>query len=119
MQRMKRYNYVLALVKGSAFFYKLANSCSKFNYMFSIMVEGSSFNSLENMKPAIQGYYSSFFYDVEPWRPKVDGLALPTITDLHRADIEMHFSKDEVFKALHQCCGDKAPSLKGMTMAFL
>ena len=31
----------------------------------------------------------------------------------------MHFSEDEVFRTLHQCRGDNAPSLHGMTMAFL
>ena len=53
---------------------KMAPSCLKFNFMSFIMVEGSSYNSLEAMKAAIQDLYSSIFSVFEPWRPKVDDL---------------------------------------------
>jgi len=33
--------------------------------------------------------------------------------------IEINFSEEEVFKALHDCYGDKSPGLDGMTMVFL
>ena len=31
----------------------------------------------------------------------------------------MHFSEDEVYKSLHQSCGDKAPGQDSKTMAFM
>lgn len=59
--------------RNTSCFHKMANSHRKFNYMSSIMVEGSSYNSLENMKPAIQGYYSPLFCEAERWRQKSTG----------------------------------------------
>jgi len=33
--------------------------------------------------------------------------------------MEMHLSEDQVFRALHECCGDKALGSDDMPMAFL
>jgi len=49
----------------------------------------------------------------------VDGLALPSLTNATKEGLEGHFGKDEIIRALFDCCGDKAPGPDGMTMAFL
>ena len=92
-----------------SFFHKMANSYRKFNYMLSIMVEGSCYDSVDDMKHAVQSFYSSLLYEPDPWRPKVDGLVLPSLTVSQRMDLEILFFEEEVYNALGQCYGDKAP----------
>ena len=56
------------------------------------------------------------FTETEPWRPKGDGLSLPSLPNLV---LEMLFDEEEVTRALYDSCGDKARGLDGMSMAFL
>jgi len=47
---------------------------------------------------------------------KLDDLLVPFLSAT--VGIELNLL-EEVFKALHDCCGDEAPRLDSMTMAFL
>ena len=58
------------------------------------------------MKSSIHGFYNELFYETEPWRPKVDGLSLPSLSTSAREVLEMQFD-EEVIRALHDYCGDK------------
>ena len=91
----------------------------KFNSLSCVVVDGVQYDALPTMKATIYNFYKSLFSESEPWRPKVDTLPLPLLQDSEKEFIEMPFSEEEVTKALLDCCGDKAPELDGMTMAFL
>lgn len=67
----------------------------------------------------IHGFHKSHFSEFEAWRPKVDNLSLPSLPDYDRVGIELNFSDEEVFKAPHDCCGDKSRIPACMTMALL
>ena len=64
--------------------------------------------SIENMKSYIHGFYKELFSDTEPWRPKVDGLSLASLSTSVREVLEMQFDEEEFTRALHDYCGDKA-----------
>ena len=98
----------------------MVNSHCKFNFMPSIMVEGSWYVLMDDMKHAVQGFYSSLFSKPEPWRPKVDGLVflLPSLTDSQRMDLEILLYEEEVQNSRVNV-GDKAPGPHGMTTTFV
>ena len=87
----------------------MTNAHRKFNFMSSIMVEGSCYDSSDDMKHAVQDFYSSHFSKPEPRREKVDGLVLPSLIDPSRMDIEILLFGEEVYNGLHLCCGNKVP----------
>jgi len=91
----------------------------KFNTISSIEVDGICLDSLPEMKSAIWGFYKTLYIKAENWRPLTDGLSLSQIRVVDRDSIELPFTEEEVFKALSECCGDKALGPDGMTMAFL
>jgi len=51
-------------------------------------------------EPAIHDFYKSLFTEHETWRPKADGLFLPSLQDFNRENIDN--------KVLLDYCGDKA-----------
>ena len=44
---------------------------------------------------------------------------MPSLSVSAREGLESDFSEEEIFKTLHDCCGEKSPDPDGMTMAFL
>ena len=44
---------------------------------------------------------------------------MPPLLVSDREGLQLEFSKEEIFKALHDCCGDKSPDPDDMNMAFL
>ena len=81
-----------------------------------MVVDGVQYEVLQDMKSGIHDFCKSLF--TEP-RPKVDCWFLPSLRDFDKDNIEWIFTEEEFNKALLDCCGDKAPGLDGMTMAFL
>jgi len=105
--------------QNTKFFHRTANLRRKFNFMSEVVVDGTRFETAENIKSSVHGFYKELFSETEPWRPKVDGLSLPSLTNEAKEDLEVLFSEEEITRALFDCCGDKAPGPDGMTMAFL
>jgi len=87
--------------------------------MSLVVVDGIRRETVDDLKSAIHGFFKELFTENEPWRPKVDGLFLPSLSNTAREVLERHFDEEETTKALFDCCGDKAPVPDGMTMAFL
>jgi len=105
--------------RNTRFFHRTANSRRRFNFMASVVVDGICCETIENLKTFVHGFFRELFTENEPWRPKVDGLLLPSLSIVAREILERQFDKEEITKALFDCCGDKAPGPDGMTMAFL
>jgi len=77
--------------------------------MSRVEIEGNRYETIDSMKSSIHGFYKKLFFETEPWRPKVEGLSLPSLSTSAREVLEMSFDEEEVTRALHDCCGDKAP----------
>jgi len=105
--------------RNPKFFHGIANLHRKVNFISTIEVDGTRLESLIDMKGAICGFYKALFTETEAWRPLIDGLCRSQLRAVERESIEGSFSEEEVFKALSESCGDKAPEPNGMTMAFL
>jgi len=84
-----------------------------------VIVDGNRFEDWDEMKSSINGFHKSLFTESDAWRPKVDNLRMPSLSVSAREGLQLEFSEEEIFKSLHDCCGDKSPGPDGMTMAFL
>ena len=52
------------------------------------------------------------------WRAKLDGLSFSTLNPNDARNLELPFREEEVFTALNDMEGDKAPGPNGFTLAF-
>jgi len=102
----------LRLGKGDRnrkFFHRTANLRRKFNFMSGVEIEGNRYETIESMKGCIHGFYKKLISETEPWRPQVEGLSLPSLSTTAMEVLEMPFDEEVVIRALHDCCGNKAP----------
>ena len=52
------------------------------------------------------------------WRAEIDGLPFSTLSPEEASSLELPFREEEVFTALNEVDGDKAPSPDGFSIAF-
>jgi len=96
--------------RNTRFFHRVANFRRKFNSMSFVIVDGNRFEDCDEIKSSIHGFYKFLFTESEAWRPKVDNLRMPSLSVFAKKGLQLEFSEEEIFKALHDCCGDKSPS---------
>jgi len=78
--------------------------------MSGVEIEGNRYETIESMKSSIHGFYKKLFSETEPWRPKVEGLSLPSLSTSAKEVLQMPFDEEEVIRPLHNCYGDKVPA---------
>ena len=52
------------------------------------------------------------------WRAEIDGLPFVTLSPEEAGNLEMPFREEEIFMAINEMDGDKAPGPDGFSMAF-
>jgi hypothetical protein len=78
-----------------------------------------TFSAGEDMNRAITGYYKSLYTEEESWRPSIQSMPLPSLSDRSAASLVIPFSEEEITKALYDCDNDKAPGPDGFTLEFV
>jgi len=77
--------------------------------MSAMVVDEIHVETIDNKKRSIHGFFRELFTENEPWRPKVEGLSLPSLPNAAKEVLEMQFDEEKITKALFDCCGDKPP----------
>ena len=71
------------------------------------------------MTSGIVGFYEKLYKEPEQWRPRVDGLWLPSL-NMEEADrLVRPFGEEKVSEVVMELRGDKAPGTDGFSIAFL
>ena len=86
--------------RNTKFSHRITNLRRKFNFISAMIVDRICIETIDNMKRSIHGFFRELFTENEPWRPKVDGLSLPSLPDAAREVLEMQFDEEEITKAL-------------------
>ena len=60
----------------------------------------------------------SLLVDPRDWRANVEGLTFSKLEDQEAVRLEKPFTEEEIFVALHELNGEKAPGQDGYTTAF-
>ena len=96
----------------------MANSHIKHNEMTGLKIDEVWYKEGQYMQQGIINAFQSLLVDPRDWRANVDGLTFSKLEDQEVARLEKPFTKKEVFFALHELNGEKAPGLDGHTTAF-
>ena len=70
------------------------------------------------MREGISNAFQSLFSDNMDWRAEIDGLPFASLNPEEASSLEVPFREEEVFIALNEMDGDKAPGPDGFTLAF-
>ncbi|KAJ9680532.1 hypothetical protein PVL29_019761 [Vitis rotundifolia] len=104
--------------KNTGFFHKMANSNRRKNCLKKIKVDGTWLSEDQDIQRGVVRAFQSLLSDPGGWRPSVNNLEFDSIGAEEAARLELMFTVEEVFLALSELNGDKAPGPDGFTLAF-
>ena len=104
--------------RNTFFFHIMVNSHRRRNFMGKIKIEGRWVKEESEIRKGVVNTFQSLLIDPGGWRPNFPSVAISEIGSEFATNVEEPFTEEEVFVALSELNGDKAPSLDGFSMAF-
>ncbi|RVW77035.1 Guanine nucleotide exchange factor SPIKE 1 [Vitis vinifera] len=95
--------------KNTGFFHKMANSNSRRNCLKKIKVRGVWLSDEQDIQRGVVRAYQDLLSDPGGWHPSMSSLEFDSIGREEAARLEEMFSVEEVYLALSELNGDKAP----------
>ncbi|RVX19547.1 Transposon TX1 uncharacterized 149 kDa protein [Vitis vinifera] len=87
-------------------------------FISSLTIRDVRLSKEEELREGIGSYFKSLFEEPRVRRPDVESSLFKTLAALDNETLEGHFSEEEVYKAISELGGDKAPGPDGFTLAF-
>ncbi|RVW55567.1 Transposon TX1 uncharacterized 149 kDa protein [Vitis vinifera] len=104
--------------KNTGFFHKMASAHWRNNFLDRIKINGVELVEEQEVREGIVKTFQHQLREEPGWRADLEGLHLKSL-DLSEAEaLEAPFTEEEIFSALMDMDGDKAPSPDGFTVAF-
>ncbi|KAK3224602.1 hypothetical protein Dsin_004464 [Dipteronia sinensis] len=107
------------LAENSRFFHCVANARRKANYIGDILFDGAVCSNLAQVREGVLNHFKTHYRSKAKARPKIHSLSLRQISDRQNKELEEDFSRDEVWEALSNCDGNKAPGPDGINLNFV
>ena len=104
--------------KNTKFFHKMANAHSRRNQLNRIKVNERCLTEESEIKEEVGRNFQELLIDPGDWKPSIDGLIFERLEVRDVERLEKPFSEEEVFEALADYCGEKAPGPDDFSMAF-
>ena len=104
--------------KNTGFFHKMANSNRRRNCLKKIKINGTWLSEEHDIQRGVVRAFKDLLSDSGGWRPCCNNIEFDSIGDEEAARLEVSFSGDEVFLALSDLNGDKAPGPDGFSLTF-
>ena len=104
--------------RNTGFFHKMANSHRRKNCLSKIKVNGTWLTEEHEIKEGVVGAFKNLLIDPGEWHPSMEGLDFNRIDGEDAARLEEAFTEEEVFSALSDLNGDKAPGPDGFSLSF-
>ncbi|RVW90110.1 Transposon TX1 uncharacterized 149 kDa protein [Vitis vinifera] len=104
--------------RNTGYFHKMANAHRRVNSMVKIKINGTWVSEESDIKEGVVQAFHSLLSETAEWRPRCNGLQVGVLEGENATMLEAPFSEEEVFGALSDLNGDKAPGPDGFTMAF-
>ena len=96
----------------------MASAHRRNNYLERIKINGEWLLEEQEIKEGIASAFQSLLSEDMGWKADIGGLQLDQISQQEAETLERPFSEDEIYVALMEMNGDKAPGPDGFTMAF-
>ena len=104
--------------KNTRFFHKMANSNSRRNCLKKIKVNGNWLSEDQEIQRGVMRAYQDLLSDPGVWHPSMSSMLFDRIGSEEATRLEEMFSMEEVYLALSELNGDKAPGPDGFPIAF-
>ena len=96
----------------------MANSHFKKNTVARIKINGDWISDELELRERIADACRVGLFDDLAWRAEIDRLPFATLSPEEVGNLELPFREEEIFTAIHEMDGDKAPGPDGFSMAF-
>jgi hypothetical protein len=104
---------------NSRYFHACLNSRGKRNFISALKVEEEWLETPVTIRQAVVEYFKDKF-SAEVWsRPRIDGVALPSLLDCDNQNLTRPFGMMEIEKVVKECDGNKSPGPDGFNFAFI
>ncbi|WMV25624.1 hypothetical protein MTR67_019009 [Solanum verrucosum] len=104
--------------KNTKFFHKVANAHKRSNNIDQLMIEDEPVMDPVRIRGEIIEFYQKLFSENTRWRPSINLINCPMITEEEREALQGEFEEQEVFSCLKMCAMDKALGPDGFTMGI-
>ncbi|XP_028058200.1 uncharacterized protein LOC114262057 [Camellia sinensis] len=104
--------------KNTRFFHILASSRQRKNLLDSVKENGVIYDQPDVMKQAVVRYFSQLLSEDWKIRPKLSG-AFVSIGHEESNLLEAEFSDEEIWEAVNDCDGNKAPGSDGFNLSCI
>ncbi|KAK3205564.1 hypothetical protein Dsin_019610 [Dipteronia sinensis] len=101
------------------FFHIMSNVRRKANFLGDLFISGSFCKGPAQVREVVLSFFSGHFKKKVSCRPNWGGLQVSLISMEERLKLEVEFSEDEVWKAVSDCDGNKAPGPDGLNLNFI
>ncbi|KAK3205584.1 hypothetical protein Dsin_019630 [Dipteronia sinensis] len=101
------------------FFHIMSNVRRKANFLGDLFISGSFCKGPAQVREGVLSFFSGHFKKKVSCRPNWGGLQVSLISMEERLKLEVEFSEDEVWKAVSDCDGNKAPGPDGLNLNFI
>ncbi|RVX01696.1 Transposon TX1 uncharacterized 149 kDa protein [Vitis vinifera] len=96
----------------------MANSHRRRSCLSKIKINGNWLTEEQDIKGGVVGAFENLLTDPGDWHPSMEGLDFNRIAGEDAARLEGVFTEAEVFSALSDLNGDKAPGPDGFSLSF-
>ena len=96
--------------RNTGFFHRMVNSHRRGNHIIKMKINENWVTKDADLKRGIVRAFKSLLMDTGKWRANIDGLTFQSINEDEVSKLENPFTMEEVFTALSNLNGDKAPS---------
>ena len=118
MWRQKSREVWLKGDRNTRFFHKMPYTHRRHNDIVSLKINWAWVNEGQDLKEGIVNAFQVLLIDPENWRAKLEGLDFTKLEEREARSLELPFIEDEVWAALDELNGEKAPSPDGFIVAF-
>ncbi|KAJ9673635.1 hypothetical protein PVL29_023281 [Vitis rotundifolia] len=104
--------------RNTGFFHRMANAHRRNNSLDRIKINGVWMTEDQEMREGIVSSFQQQLSEERGWRAEIEGLQFNCLNSREAEDLELPFTEEEIYCALMELNGDKAPGPDGFTLAF-
>ncbi|RVW55480.1 LINE-1 reverse transcriptase-like [Vitis vinifera] len=104
--------------RNTGFFHRMASAHCRNNQLERIKINGEWLLEEQEIREGIASTFQSLLSEDMGWKADIGGLRLDRISQQEAETLERPFTEEEIYVALMEMNGDKAPGPDGFTMAF-
>ncbi|KAK2649769.1 hypothetical protein Ddye_017258 [Dipteronia dyeriana] len=119
MEAVTRVKWLKERDRNTRYFHMISNMRKKSNFIGEIIILCSICSGLNQVKEGVKSFFIDHYNRRDSFRPSLVDLAVSQISERERLDLEANFSKEEVWRTLCDCDGNKAPGPDGFNLDFL